>query len=117
MNTINIHKWEMGILTNVKNVPSLTLKTDERSRNKIQNGFYLRENGIERKQVDFVQKAKHLKQNKLPKMNGSKEIQKNIKLIPQFIMHCVLENSTGIHVAFAEQKPKHTMKITANLLR
>ena len=51
-----------------------------------------------------------------PKNLGMK-IQKNIKRMDLFRELYVLENSTGIHAVFVDQKPKHTMKITANLLR
>ena len=117
MNTISIHKWEMGILTNAKTAPSLILKNAERLKNKIQYGFCLKENGIGKRQVDFDQKAEHLNQNKKQKIIGLKEIQKNIKLIPQFIMHYVMEKFTDIHVVFVDQKHKRTMKIIASLLK
>jgi len=60
MNTINIHKWEMDILTNAKIAPNLTLKNVERLKNKILHGFCLKENVIEKKQEGIQLKVKNL---------------------------------------------------------
>ena len=50
MNTINIHKWEMVILTNAKIAQNLILKNAENLKNKILIGFLLKEKGIEKRQ-------------------------------------------------------------------
>jgi len=44
------------------------------------------------------------------------KIQKNIRHMELFREPYVLENFTGIHAVFVDQKPTHTMKIIANPL-